>query len=379
MKLPPWWKVKRELKRARDKIARAVGRAVVEPPRQWLYDRAAHRNERLTQGRLPLTGRVAVLVLYQPRGIAASLRLTLDHLAAEGWSVLAVSNAALSDADRTLLQEKAALVLERPNVGYDFGAYRAGVRRLELLGHRPERLILMNDSTWFPLREGDDTLRRMEALGVGMAGHIFKTEGTPENDHVESHLLMFDAKALAHPALTAFWRDYLMSSDRVLTIRHGEKGLTRAARDAGLGPSGLIDRETMVARLTALDDASLLRMLGDVVHHRIDAKARCDALAMQAARGEPWREEFIAWVDGALAASLHHLVSATFISPAMQLCGMGFAKKARERRFHLARIKVLELEAEGRIPPLHPDVRAEMAASLEGWTPTAEDARMAVA
>ncbi|WP_103258576.1 rhamnan synthesis F family protein [Tabrizicola aquatica] len=379
MSLPPWWKIKRELARVRDAATRALGRALVEPPRQWLYDRATDRNERVTPGRLPLTGRVAVLVLFQPRGIAASVQLTLDHLAAEGWSVLAVSNAPLSDADRALVQEKAALVLERPNVGYDFGAYRAGVRRLDRLGHRPERLILMNDSTWFPLREGDDTLRRMEAMGVGMVGHIFKTEGTADRDHVESHLLMFDAKALAHPALTGFWRDYLMSDDRVLTIRHGEKGLTRAVRAAGLEVRGLIGRDSLITHLRVLDDAELLAVLREVVHHRADAKTLCEGIAAAAAAGLDWREDFLAWVDRALANSLQHMVSTTFIAPAMQVCGMGFVKKTSDRRFHLARQKVLELDAAGRIAPLHPAVRAEITASVAGWKPSAAEARMAAA
>jgi hypothetical protein len=364
MSLPPLWKVRRELGRAGDDLLRALRGALWEPPRQWLHDR--RDAARVQPGDMTLTGSVAVLVLYQPRGLAASVRLTLDHLAAEGWSVLAVSNAPLGATDAALVTERAALLVERPNIGYDFGAYRAGLRALAGLGHQPERLILMNDSTWFPLREGDDSLRRMEALGADMAGQIFKTEEGRGRDHLESHLLMFSPAALAHPAFARFWAGYVMSDDRVTTIRRGEKGLSQSLMAAGLRVEGLIGRDSLLARLSGLDDDALRAVLGELVHHRDDARALCDGFAAQ---GEGWRAGFLGWVEAALANSRQHLVATTFVAPAMRLCAMGFVKKTRDRRFHLARARVLELEAAGRIAPLHPSVRAEIAAAVAGWTP----------
>lgn len=368
MTLPPLWKVQRELKRIRLDTWRWLRGALFEPHRQWLYDRQSSRHQRITSGSGVLTSRVAVLVLFQPKGLANSVRLTMDHLVAQGWSVLVVSNAPLATCDVSMVTERAALLLERPNVGYDFGGYRAGLRLLAHLEHRPERLILINDSTWFPLREGDDTLQRMEALGVAMAGQIFKTESKRGQDHLESHLLMFSPEALAHPVWARFWHRFVMSDDRVTTILRGEKGLSQALISAGLQVAGLIGRESFLSCLDRLSEPALRNVMADVVHHRSDAQAHCVNLS----QSEEWRADFLEWVDGALTNSRQHLVSVTFIAPAMQLCGMGFVKKTRDRRFHLARNKVLELEAAGRILPLHPTVRAEIAAAVGGWTPPTE-------
>lgn len=368
MILPPIWKVQRELERIRIDVWRWLRGALFEPPRQWLYDRQSSRHQRLTPGNGVLTARVAVLVLFQPKGLADSVGLTLDHLVTQGWSVVVVSNAPLSSRDAAIVNDRAALLLERPNVGYDFGGYRAGLRLLAHLGHRPERLVLINDSTWFPLREGDDTLQRMEALRVAMAGQIFKTEQGRGRDHLESHLLMFSPEALTHPVWTRFWDRFVMSDDRVTTILRGEKGLSQTLISAGLRVSGLIGRESLLTCLDRLTDPALRNVMEDVVHHRSDAQAHCAALS----QNDAWRAGFLEWVNGVLANSRQHLVSVTFVAPAMQLCGMGFVKKTRERRFHLARIKVLELEASGRIVPLHPAVRAEIAAAVAGWTPPAE-------
>jgi hypothetical protein len=48
---------------------------------------------------------------------------------------------------------------------------------------------------------------------------------------------------------------------------------------------------------------------------------------------------------------------------------MGFVKKSRERRFHLARRKFLDLVVAGRVAPLHPDVQCEIEASVGNWSP----------
>ncbi len=364
MTLPPRWKVRRELNRAGSAMWRGLRGALIEPPRQWLYDLRSARAERQSTGTARLSDRVAVLVLFQPKGLAGSVRLTLDHLAAEGWSVVVVSNVALSASDAAMVTSRAAVLVERPNVGYDFGGYRAGLRLLDGLGHRPNRLILMNDSTWFPLREVDDTLRRMEALGADMTGHVFKTEDKERRDHLESHLLMLSSQALAHPAWTQFWDSFIMSDDRVTTILRGEKGLSQALMFAGLKVEGLIARDSFLASLEGLTDPALRDVMANVVHHRPEAQAWCDALL----QGATWRVGALGWVRQVLANSRQHLISATFIAPAMQLCGMGFVKKTRDRRFHLARIKVLELESAGRIAPLHPDVRGEIAALVRNWT-----------
>jgi hypothetical protein len=368
MTLPPLWKVKRELDRIRVGVWRAWRGALIEPPRQWLYDRHTEKHQHPVTGRAALTQRVVVLVLFQPKGLASSVQLTLDHLVAQGWSVVVVSNAPLSIRDAAIVTDRAALLLERPNVGYDFGGYRAGLRLLAHLGHRPERLILINDSTWFPLREGDDTLHRMEALGAAMAGQIFRAEQGRGRDHLESHLLMFSPEALAHPVWARFWNGFVMSDDRVTTILRGEKGLSQALMSAGLRVVGLIGRESFLTCLDRLTDPDLRNVMADVVHHRPDAQAYCVALS----QSDAWRAGFLEWVNGVLANSRQHLVSVTFVAPAMQLRGMGFVKKTRDRRFHLARIKVLELEAAGRIVSLHPAVRAEIAAAVAEWTPPTE-------
>ena len=319
-------------------------------------------------GTLPLGKKIAILVIFQPKGVARSLFFTCKHLKNAGYSPFVISNAPLNHTDRTKLLACSALLLERPNFGYDFGAYQDGIRLLERIVHNPDRLILMNDSTWFPIRDEDDTLTRMEASEVDMIGHIFKIEDDHrrEHDHVESHLLIFSNLALNHFAFTSFWRAYLMSNHRDRTIEFGEKGLTAAMQKASLSFGGLLSRARVIVALSKLNSEQLADTLGQLVMHLAKPRARLEELLAQQPYDELWREAVLKMCTDLLTGR-QHLVSTTFVEPAMRLGGMGFVKKDTDLRHHLARIKVLEAVDAGRIAPLQDDVAHEMRRVVDNW------------
>lgn len=368
--LPPLWKLKRELYRVAEKANERL-------PLQYMQDlvRQRHHDMRLgkvlreTAGALSLSNRVAIFILYQPKGIAESTYFTLDHMAWAGWSVVVVSNTPLRPADREQLASKSAQVIERPNVGYDFGAYREGWRWLERQAHQPQRMILMNDSTWFPLRAGDDSLARMEAMDADLTGHVFKTEKTEDHgrDHIESHLLMFGPRALANPAIRSFMKRYVMSSSKSATIRRGEKGISQAAMASGLTVKALFGREEMVALFAGLSDDDLLVAVRNLAMHNDAGRDAREAWLAAAAEGRPWREAFLTWTFRELSNSRQHLVGATFIDPAISFGGLGYLKKHSEPRFQLARLAVLRGLQENRIAPLDPRVAEEIVSSVHAW------------
>lgn len=371
MALPPTWKIKRELWRIREQMSRRITSAFYDPPRQLIYDQTASMRVHFKEGVLPLQRRVAVFVLFQPGSLSRSTFLTLDHLTSNKWSPVVITNAPLNDANFHEVEKRSAVVISRPNVGYDFGAYREGIRFLSRIGKDVDRLLLLNDSTWFPVREADTTLARMEASSADMQGQIFKTESTEKRgrDHLESHLLMFGKDAIEHPAFSRFWNSYLMSDDRTSTVARGEKALSQAMLNSGLQVEGLLSRERLLELLEKLDDEEFLMVMRNVVHHREDIHMPFAKLAQREQLNPKSRTEFLGWVGEVLSNSRQHLLSATFIYPAMRYGNMGFIKKANDRRFHLARRKVLELEGTGLIEKLDPTVRGEIEDAVSVWTP----------
>jgi hypothetical protein len=365
--MPPPWKLRREVARIAGQVSRFVAHTLYDPPRQVLYDLTAKARVHVRMGNRPCSARVAVFVLYQPSGLAKSTLFTLEHLLQKGWSPIVVSNAPLSKGDWAELVSRSSVVIERPNVGYDFGAYREGIRYLNGVKASLDKLILMNDSTWFPLREDDDTLEKMERSGADLVGHIFKTEDAEDRgrDHLESHLLMFGTTAIRHEAFGRFWSKYVMSNSRVTTIRNGEKGLSKAFVSTGLKIKGLLTRDSLIALLEGLDDTKFADSVRNVVHHQEDTRRDVGAMIENMPNDRSDRRQFIEWVSKVLSSSRQFLISTTFIAPAMKYGGLSFVKKADDLRFHLARKKVLYMEKANEIYPLHETVRAEIARSVE--------------
>ena len=72
----------------------------------------------------------------------------LEQLRNAGISTLVVSNIPLRDPDRSQLVELTTVVIERPNVGYDFGGYRDGIFDFTENLQNLDRVCLLNDSVW---------------------------------------------------------------------------------------------------------------------------------------------------------------------------------------------------------------------------------------
>lgn len=290
-------KIMREASRAAGK---AFDRVAILPERlaQWRSDRSLGAGLRMTTGSLPDSARVALFVIWQPAGLAPSTLRTCRYLVSQGYAPVVISNAALSDSDRTLLAAEAHQVIERPNTGHDFGAWREVLMLRLRSGSLPtKRLLLINDSVWFPLAANDDLLASLDrdAGQHGFTGAAWmERPGRPHSAHFQSYFLMFGEKALVHPAFAAFWRRYPASSRRVSVLARGEKGLSRAMVAARLaGPPSLSPRVLMdvasaasneeLARIldyAALIDSGKSRVRDDLLARRHEADFRSGALAL---------------------------------------------------------------------------------------------------
>ncbi len=128
----PGWKIRRELDRLGQQL-RAIPEAVWEPFARRAHDAALDRGFPITEGTLQPGTKLALVLCWQPRGLAGSFFNLLDHLVASGYTPFVVSNAAFSDADRQALRSRIWRAVERPNFGYDFGGYRDGFNTFYLL------------------------------------------------------------------------------------------------------------------------------------------------------------------------------------------------------------------------------------------------------
>jgi len=294
MIVPPWWKIRRELRRIVDQ-ALAIPTFLAEVA--WFE---LHRWLSLGGGRCHAGGGrpgadVAIYVLYQPGGILASTIGTCRHLAENGYSVRVVSNAPLSQTDVARLAPYCHRVTERPNHGYDFGAYQFAVNALLSEGASLDNLLLLNDSVWFPTLAGCDLLDRLRASTADFAGPVLYRHRKARLTHLQSYMLHFRRTALESAAFARFWRTYRMSGSKRWTIRFGEMRLTSFLAEGGLQYEGLHDALSLPDAIDVLSDEDLSEVLRYEAQrdHRFAAESKTLAQSVQTRGGRARSLEFL--------------------------------------------------------------------------------------
>ena len=123
----PLWKIKRELKRAIPKTLEALAEPFRHLTFLLLYDLRKKHLMRVTEGALPPGAEIGIYLIFPNKGVLPSHLAMLGAMVAQGISPLVVSNHPLTDQDRATLAATAFRVIERPNIGYDFGGYRDAI------------------------------------------------------------------------------------------------------------------------------------------------------------------------------------------------------------------------------------------------------------
>jgi len=362
--LPPRWKIEREWRRLKSQASRGV-RNVYEPFIQRYHDENFARRVRVHAGRHAVSSRVAILLIWQRDELPDSLRLTLTTLKRAGFCTVVVSNTALLSETRDALVQLCVAVLERPNFGYDFGGYRDGVRFVQESFSDPETLIVMNDSTWFPLRDGDTTLHQLLDDPSPYKGLVNKqvVHKARQCKHLESHFLMFEKPVLAHPAFNAFWRDYRVSSDRYNTIRRGEYGISRAIVEAGFPMVGRIDPWKFERCINSLSPSDLRDVLCNAVPVNPARATEITAAIVEFSDDLLWRDRAASVISQQIRRE-EHLITTAYIYAGLRFLEFPYLKKRQELLVTVSRRKAIEAVDAGRIAPFHPAVDSELRRSL---------------
>lgn len=371
----PFWKLRREVVRLLDQLIRlpqtiaALPRRLREPAKRRTHDRDFDNLTRLSDGDIALTPRIAVLLIYQPNGLAASTVLTCNWLASEGYSPFIVSNSPLRVDDLARLRAVSWRILERENFGYDFGGYRDALRCIERWQLAAERMIVMNDSVWLPMVPG--LMRRLEALAetadiVGLlqdekVQHDTNGGQPTVRFHLESYFYLFTKTALEAPAFRAFWHSYQMTDSKPFTIKYGEIGFSRQMNAAGLRLDALTRRSLFLAELANKDDAFLIKTLRYAAYADADLAKAAERLTQRDPTEAGWRE---AALDHMRRAVNRKRFNTTLPYANDKIFGTIFMKKSRETIFCNMRESYLRAVADLEVVPPQKQILFE----IEGVT-----------
>lgn len=278
----PLWKIRREIRR--------LGMPVRDLPADLynhffatkFYDRTQGASICRHQGRLPETPRIAVFVIFPSEGFLPSYLATLDYFRSKGYATLLVSNLPLPEANRAKLLDRCWMLIERKNFGYDFGGYRDGVLSLAERLPKLERLVLVNDSSWFPLPGARDWLDDAETMNldfIGASSHFatpwpantafremrWRYLPSHKNFHYGSFALFIRNAVLSDLRFLNYWKGLRLSHKKKQTVRNGEIGLTQWILARGYSHGATFDITHLDRDLNALETDQLVEIALNLV------------------------------------------------------------------------------------------------------------------
>lgn len=325
----PLWKLKRELETLRQQFNALVG-LFWEPFAQFSYDRNRGKNLQISQGKQALLPKVAIFLIHQPKGVCTSTLRTIEYLTQKGYATLVVSNGPLQPASMAALTDVAWQVMVRPNYGYDFGGYRDAVLSLFEADISPDRLLIINDSMWFPLGGSERIIAQIEASDLDVGGTIvhraFGRNRTRKRQIrvVESYFYLFSHRAFVNPSFKKFWKDYRLSSTKYNAVHRGERRVAETMMAAGLNADGVFARDAFLAKISECDNAFLYKTLYYNAHTREAYKIENARLLAIADESEAWRAQVLTFIAKVFTTSSFH---SSFIYAAVQLLDLPFLKK----------------------------------------------------
>lgn len=285
----PLWKIKREAGR--------LGRNSIEIGHELIrkfyfrrhYDRVTRKALHRTAGALPLGRELAIYVIFPTAGLLESHLMMLRSLRQAGISTLVVSNHPLDTEARARLCQEASLLIERPNIGYDFGGYRDGILEISDSLHELDRLWLLNDSAWLLPQGGGwftqarqmnkdfvaatssfpvwrrSWLRPKRVLAASYRTLIWNHRTDHAGFHYASYALCITSSILRDRSFLRYWQQLDIRNDKKRTVRRGEIGLTQWVRRHGYSHGATHEVTTLDQELARLRHSTLDAVARDII------------------------------------------------------------------------------------------------------------------
>lgn len=259
---------------------------------------------------MAISAKVAIYVIFPKTDVLESHKVALKYFSENGYSPVVVSNTPLKRKDRQDLLSLSSLVIERPNYGYDFGAYRDGILAVTERFPAMEHLALFNDSVWFPLPDSMNWLTEAEALGkdyVGAASNYGLIRPKPEefanfrlnystdryNFHYCSFALLLSGRVIRSREFQKFWKRYPLTNDKKWTVKFGEIGLSKFIIRSGYTHATTTDLVEIHSYMQSLSDEELRELVWQTV---IPEKPKLKAVRHRLSREHLSRDEAISFV-----------------------------------------------------------------------------------
>lgn len=361
MSLPPGWKIKRELLAALDQI-KALGLLLNRPLRKFNYEKREMRNIKIFEGDRHLGRRIVLYLIYQPDGLVESNYSAINSFLSQGAEVLVVSNGELNLTDLARLKPIAWRIIVRENIGYDFGGYRCGLNYIRSIDLNFDSVNLINDSIWFPVVANSFILNQLQTTVSDFGGPVCLLDSKFNGAGlVLSYWVTIKNDLLNSDIFWQFWRKYIPTENKTLTVKLGERGLSREMNKDGRSVTGLFTFDKFMKAIEGANFDQLNLTLRYASFTDQIFEEECSHLLMTAEDTENWRLSCVGFIRRvALKRNFLH----SFCYPAISILGVPFLKKNKLKLQIEMRKKYLSAVRNGDLPMPDPHIFKEIVDSV---------------
>lgn len=190
-----------------------------------------------------------IFVVYAKSTLPCFTANLIAALKESPFNLVVVSNATLDAAVTRELLQHCCLLIERKNIGRDFGGYKDAISIITTRYPLIDRLVIANDSVFYCNQGLKDLIAKLD----GTEEFIGVSEVFEHHYHVASFLMSFGSRVVQSPAFRKFWRRYCPIDTRRWAIFRGEGALTAKLLKAGFRPHVLYRAEYLRPHLEACD------------------------------------------------------------------------------------------------------------------------------
>lgn len=197
---------------------------------------------------------VAIFVHYNKKGsLAEHCLYTLQSIRPLFDKIVIISNSQLNEKNTQILSSHCDELVFRENKGYDFGAWRDGIKKIGWKNlQKYQTLTLLNDTNYFPLFPIEEVFKKYNSDKKidfwGGSIHSRTRHGMPGSDgpvpeHIQSFFITFKRSVISSPAFQDFWGKVKNHSNVHEVINKYETRMTSELSDAGFRYDALYNPE----------------------------------------------------------------------------------------------------------------------------------------
>ena len=341
------YKIPREIARVASQILGIPGWTARLLLNNLYHDLLLRKRNQVTEGARNITSKLAIYLIFPAEGVDEFHRRTIRELDRNNYSTIIVSNLRLSESDKSFLQKNSLRIIERVNFGHDFGGYREAILSSQSLLANCEKLLLINDSSIFPLQPDSTWIQEAESSGWDLTGSISmqpfeahshlgrksrrsKMTAVNRRFHYASFALLLSDSIAQSKDFQKFFLNLKLSSVKREVVKRGEMGLTQWAIKQGFSHGALLTRDDIAIAIKKLSQEELLEEISLAVVPKDKWLAswkekRQELLQDRKKESKEWRQAAVSWLES-ISTTYHP----AYLLPHLlhSKCSYPFLKKA---------------------------------------------------